>query len=135
MTRHLNDISDVTAYVRPKLCKYYHPHMNTIGSYINCLYGIEGCGCGGLLHILLDDNNIKDNDILFCLKECLSHPEKEEARIGQLICEEYLKLNIEQRSVLVMLMDFFDDPTCFEFKECSECPMMHHKEKYNNLEE
>jgi len=41
MTRYLNDISDVTAYVRPKLCKYYHPHMNTIGSYINCLYEIE----------------------------------------------------------------------------------------------
>lgn len=118
------DKTSGTLYVKPKQCKYYHPHMETIMRYAGCLYRLKDCECGGLLHILLDDNNITDNDILFCLKNCLEHPEREESRIGQLICEEYLKLSMEQRSLLVALSDYFDDPTCLDFEDCDKCPMM-----------
>lgn len=83
-----------------KNCKYYTPHMETIKAYIGCLYELEGCGAGGPLHILVDDNNIEDRDILFCFKYCIEHPKDEGSAIGKLICREYKKLTIQQRRLL-----------------------------------
>lgn len=81
-------------------CKYYNPHLDTIKEYVGCLYHLEGCSVGGLLHILLDDDNIEDEHICWCLGECLKHPEREESKLGQLICEEYLKLSMQERRLL-----------------------------------
>lgn len=83
-----------------KRCKYYSKHFQTIKQYIGCLYDIEGCSSGGLLHILLDDDNFDDDSILFCLRECLLHPEREESKIGKIICEEYLQLSMPERRLL-----------------------------------
>lgn len=81
-------------------CQYYTKHLETIFGYIKCLYEIEGCGAGGLLHILLDDDNLDDSSISYCLAECIKHPEREESKLGALICEEYLKLNEHERKLL-----------------------------------
>lgn len=110
-----------------KPCKYYHPHMETIKEYVYCLYSLEGCNCGGMLHILLDDNNINDDDIIYCLKEFLSHPEREESKIGVLICEEYLKLSIEQRILLINLLSDSSHTCiyCITKGDCEKCPMIH----------
>lgn len=81
-------------------CKYYDKHLDTIKLYITCLYDIDGCATGGLLHILLDDDNLEDNHIEWCLRQCEEHPECEESNIGKLICKEYLKLTMEQRRLL-----------------------------------
>ena len=43
-------------------CKYYNKHLNTICEYVRCLYSLEGCVSGGLLHILLDDDNYDDDE-------------------------------------------------------------------------
>lgn len=83
-----------------KKCKYYRSHLDTIREYIGCLYKLKGCSSGGMLHILLDDDNLDDDDILFCLRECVTHPEEEEAQLGKLICEEYLRLSMPQRRLL-----------------------------------
>ena len=101
-------------------CKYYDPHLETIKEYIGCLYSLEGCGTGGLLHILLDDDNYNDGDIAFCWKECLLHPEKEESGIGCLICEEYMKLSMEQRRLLTC--DYIGHWSCMDKDEnCEHC--------------
>ena len=64
------------------ICKYYNPHFKTVQEYIKCLYNLEGCrDSGGLFHILLDDDNIEDDYIAFCWKECIQHPECEESKI------------------------------------------------------
>jgi hypothetical protein len=34
------------------------------------LYEMEGGGCGGLGHIVFDDGNLEDNNIIWCLKQC-----------------------------------------------------------------
>lgn len=81
-------------------CKYYNPHLETIREYISCLYRLKECGSGGLLHILLDDDNYDDDSIAFCWKECIQHPEREESKLGQLICEEYMKLSMPERRLL-----------------------------------
>lgn len=100
-------------------CKYYDKHLDTIREYISSLYNLEGCGSGGLLHILLDDDNYDDDDIAFCLKECLLHPEREESKLGQLICQEYLKLSMEQRRLLCST--YIGHWSCIDGGKCDEC--------------
>ena len=97
-------------------CKYYIPHLETIKAYIGCLYDIPECCSGGLLHILLDEDNLDNDDIFACLRECLNHPEKEEAVIGKLICEEYLKLSMPERRLLTSV--YIEDFSCYG--DCDE---------------
>lgn len=82
-----------------KNCKYYTKRVDTIRSYIGCLYRLDDGNCctGGLLHIVTDDGNLEDHHIEWCLEECNKHPEREESEIGKLICKELLKLSMEQR--------------------------------------
>lgn len=37
------------------------------------LYSVEGCEVGGPLHIVLDDGNLTDDDISYCLWSMVSH--------------------------------------------------------------
>lgn len=101
-------------------CKHYNKHLDTIRAYISCLYGLDDCGAGGLLHIVVDDGNLRDRDIVFCLNECYKHPEREEAELGKLICMELLKLPMEQRK-LVYMHDWRIAECCEEVRSCEEC--------------
>lgn len=109
-------------------CKYYSEHLETVREYIRCLYSLSGCGSGGLLHILLDDDNIDDDDILFCLKECIQHPDREESKIGQLICEEYLELSMEQRRLLTNT--YRGHWGCYALGGCGQCFITTGEEKF-----
>lgn len=103
-----------------KSCRYYDKHIDTIRSYINCLYSLEGCGTGGLLHIVTDDGNVEDKDILWCFDECSKHREKEEHMIGMIICLELIKLPIEKRRLAVTCVDqivYF----CNTHNACEKC--------------
>lgn len=99
-------------------CKYYNKHLETIKEYISCLYELEGCGCGGLLHILLDDDNYDDDDIAYCWKECIQNTEREESKIGALICEEYMKLPMQERRLLCST--YIGHWSCFD-NNCKDC--------------
>ena len=81
-------------------CRHYNQHLDTVRAYIDCLYKLEECECGGLLHIVTDDQNVRDSYIKFCLQQCNEHPEREESELGKLICEELLKLTIPQRMIV-----------------------------------
>ena len=80
-------------------CIYYIPEWEALITLCNKLYSLEECSCGGMLHILLDDGNIDDDDIEFCLDECIKHPEKPESNLGILICYEYLKMDTAGRKM------------------------------------
>lgn len=111
-------------------CKYYSEHLNTVAEYISCLYSLDGCSCGGLLHILLDDDNYDDNSIMFCLRECILHPEREESKIGKLICEEYLRLPMEQRRMLTR--HDLGYQSCFKRGACCEECFIQIGDEYEN---
>ena len=81
-----------------KTCKYYNKHMDTLVEYCSCLYRLEGCETGGLLHVVLDDDNYDIPNLVSTFKDCMQHPEKEESVIGLLICKELLKLSTEERA-------------------------------------
>lgn len=104
-------------------CKFYNPHMDTIYEYCKCLYRLDGCICGGSLHILLDDDNIDTDDILFCLNECVTHPEEEGSELGVLICKEYLKLSLRERYFLDSMWNGMGYD-CINNGDCSSCPRM-----------
>lgn len=102
-------------------CKYYNEHMETVLEYISCLYNLKDCCSGGLFHIMLDDDNIDDDDIIYCLKECLKHPEKEESKIGILICEEYLKMDMHERRCINWVR-WCNNFSCIKNnKNCEQC--------------
>lgn len=100
-------------------CKYYNSHLDTVREYIGCLYNIDGCITGGMLHILLDDDNYDDRSIIFCLKYCLQNPHKEESKLGVLICEEYLGLSLQERRLLCI--PYINEFSCLNNKGCDQC--------------
>lgn len=106
-------------------CRYHTKRIDTIRSYINCLYSLDDGNCctGGLLHIVVEDGNLEDHHIEWCLKECEEHPEREESEIGKLICKELLKLSMEQRR-LVYNLNYIMVYWCEQYHNCCDrCPI------------
>lgn len=101
-------------------CKYFNPHMNTIRELIACLYNLEGCACGGLAHIVTDDNNLEDHHIRWVLEDyCEQEENKDRTERGlvKLICEELLKLSMQER--VYMFSHYYGDVLCD--KDCKNC--------------
>lgn len=92
-----------------KDCKFYNKHLETIKEYISCLYELEGCNCGGICHIITDDNNIRDCDMEWVLNECEKdeNKDREEIELAKLICKELLKLTVQERVLLFTYMDYY----------------------------
>lgn len=103
-------------------CPYYNPHLNTIRELISCLYNLEGCCTGGLAHIVTDDNNIEDHHIQFVLDECNKEENKNREEVGlvKLICEELLKLSINER--ILLFMSYYRYIFCSD-NDCKNCPV------------
>jgi len=40
---------------------------------VEFFYSLDGNACGGLCHVVLDDGNLDDGSIDFCLAECQKH--------------------------------------------------------------
>ena len=98
----------------------YHPKMYIIVELIHCLYDQPDCGCGGLCHIVTDDDNIDDESLKFVIDWCKAEENSEriDKELSSLICELMLQLNLDQRAVLFKLMsdgwtgsdhDYIDD--------------------------
>lgn len=83
-------------------CNYYNPRIPMIRTLISALYDIEGCVCGGIAHIVTDDDNFEDHHLQFVIDECNKEENKDRLEIGlaKLICEELLKLNMRERALL-----------------------------------
>jgi len=105
---HIKEV-DLQGYIGHKFtyeisdtCKYYNPRLNMIRELIACLYSLEGCCCGGLCHIVTDDNNFRDEDLKCIINECDKEENKDrvEVPLCKLICEEMLKISIQERSLL-----------------------------------
>lgn len=115
----------------PDYCKYYTPHLETIRELINCLYQLEGCCCGGLAHIVTDDENIEDHHIQFVLDECdkEENQDREEVGLVKLICTELLKLSIQQRALL--MSSYYAYGFCID--SCEKCPITKGRCSYDDF--
>ena len=61
-------------------------------------YAKDGNGVGGNLHIVLDDGNIKDHHVEFCIKRALDDGDTDGVTLGK----EILKLSATQRKKLYL---------------------------------
>ena len=109
-------------------CKHYHKHLYTIAELIACLYELEDCLCGGLAHVVVDDDNFDDDSINFVLNLCEQEENKDKEEVGlvKLICEELKKMSIQQRALLFTTYRF-DGKMCIG--DCEKC-RINHGEKY-----
>ena len=87
----------------------YKPKCEVISMLIHLLYELDGCSCGGLCHIVTDDNNIHDDDLEFVIDYCKQDENKDciDKEISSLICSLMLELTFEQRVVLLEVHKFY----------------------------
>lgn len=108
-------------------CKYYNQNIEVISRYIDCLYNLPDCCCGGMLHIVTDDDNVEDDNLDWCFdyinkQENTNEVDKE---IDELILKNMKKLTLEQRRLLTIGRNW-NLPFCCQSKawgisDCSEC--------------
>lgn len=87
-------------------CKHFKPYMNTLKLLCKRFYELEGCGAGGPLHILLDDDNYDIRSVQFCIDYCFKDLKKENPDnpahvnlLGIMIANEYAKMSLEERAI------------------------------------
>lgn len=101
----------------------YHPNMPICIILTHALYCLPGCGCGGMAHVVIDDENLGDSYIDSTIADCES---KEYADRPErfLVCAlmKYLKqMSIEQRYLMYKFAsdyvgdvnDFVDTEYCW----------------------
>lgn len=78
-------------------CKYWSQGVEDAVMLIKELYKTEGAG--GLLHIVVDDGNVEDDDIQFCIDYCNEKENKDNPKreLCLEIANKMLRLNYEQR--------------------------------------
>lgn len=67
-------------------CKYHKNEIDEVLKLVKYLYEDLGECCGGLLHIVLDDGNLDDDDIQWCLNHCNKEDNKD--RKDKSVCIE-----------------------------------------------
>lgn len=106
-------------YEITKDCKYYSPKLEAIRIMISSLYEMDGCSCGGLCHIVTDDNNFDDDSLQVVINECdrEENADRVEQGLVKLICQELLSLSIQERALL--FSSYY--AMCLCDNECKTC--------------
>lgn len=86
---------------------------------IRSYYSIDGNGAGGSLHIVLDDNNLEDEHIQFCLEQA----EQKADREGSAIAREMLTMSMAEREFAVKadLYELLPDLECTYCERTAVC--------------
>ena len=67
----LFDVHDICGCKGVAIMKLTKAREDFLWKIINDLYSMSGGAAGGLAHITLDDNNIEDDDLEFCIDKCI----------------------------------------------------------------
>lgn len=102
-------------------CKFYKKQsFDKLLAECKEFYKLPGCGAGGPLHILLDDDNFDDDDIIFCLQECEKENNTAIRELGMAICHGYLLMSKYERAAF----DWYwngNSLICKNDKKCNTC--------------
>lgn len=80
----------------------YHCAMPTIIRLVQALYEIDSCSCGGLGHVVIDENNVEDIHLERTIELCNEEQSKDKPERFLVICiMEYLKLLTEEQRKLL----------------------------------
>ena len=83
-------------------CKYWTKEIEEVCKLVRTLYDDMGEGAGGLLHIALDDCNLDDDSIQWCIEYCNrdENTGKHDKKICLEIAQKMLSLNKEERMLV-----------------------------------
>ena len=99
-------------------CMYWTKEVGEVCKLVKTLYEDMGEGAGGMLHIVLDDGNLDDDDLQWCIEYC--NREENTDRHDKGICLEIahrmLNLSKEQRTLIYYQ---WDSEFCSD--NCEEC--------------
>lgn len=104
-------------------CGYHNIVMDELLQLCKHFYTLEGCAAGGPLHILLDDDNLDDDDILFCANQCAEHPDLYIRTCGMIICMGYFQMSMIERKIF----DWYwngNSLECHHDGACGECRLL-----------
>lgn len=104
-------------------CKYFKPEFKHLKCTCKAFYELEGCACGGPLHILLDESNIEDEHIAYCLDRLAEEEHHDIAWLGSLICAEFLKMPLRERSVFDCYWNEYE-MECSNPETCDGCELI-----------
>jgi len=86
----------------------WHEKMPLVIALIRALYELPGCSSGGMCHIVTDDDNVRDSDLLYVINQCRYYyerwPDHIENKLAELICETYLEMTYGQRLATIEMM-------------------------------
>lgn len=102
-------------------CVYFNKEMNTVRELINCLYQLEGCACGGIGHVMIDEENYSDEIIKSTIEDCINEPERTESGLVKLIGEKLLSLSLQERAFL--FSSYTDCGVCMHPECRDDCPL------------
>lgn len=95
--------TDITDYFGPEHRYRWEPdpgatdRARVLKLATEAFYQIDGNQCGGALHLVLDDGNIEDEHIAFCLTQAVERGDK----LGAAIAREMMKLTWDERCFVV----------------------------------
>lgn len=91
-------------------CKYFDVEMILIKDMISFLYDTLEEGCGGLCHIVTDDDNIDDSSLKFIIENSSreEYKDRRDKNVSIYICKSLLKLSLIQREFLYGILNKFD---------------------------
>lgn len=86
--------------------KYFHKKFALVSDLIGLLYNLKECSCGGLCHLVTDDNNLYDDCLDTVINECNENTDRVESGLCKLICESLKEMTFDQRAMLFYLIDY-----------------------------
>lgn len=108
-------------------CKYWSEEVSEICELVGHLYNDMREGSGGMLHIVLDDFNIDDDDLKWCIEYCNQSENRDshDRDICIEIAQRMLKLSREARMLVCYRWDkkFCDG-------NCEDCVITQEEEWY-----
>lgn len=104
-------------------CKYFKPEFEHLKCTCKAFYELEGCACGGPLHIILDEPNVEDEHIKYCMEQCIREPSLDISVLGMIICAEFMKLSLRERAVFSCYWNDYS-MECRNPKPCDGCELI-----------
>jgi hypothetical protein len=105
--------------------KHNSKNVEYVSKLVTLLYDdLDEC-CGGMLHIILDDGNLEDEHILWCIEYCNRDENKD--RIDKYLCLEIAHKMLQMNEFERRLVYYGDLGFECEF-DCDNCVIEHEEE-------
>lgn len=102
-----------------KVCKYYTEKMSQLVDKCRKLYQYPGWSAGGVLHIVLDDDNFEDEDLNHCYTNCRKRVLEPAYALGADICLDLLHMSMTERYIFDWIWNGWDG-VC-DSDSCESC--------------